>query len=409
MLKKEYDVLRDLAAQVAEAAAAPEMAERARLWKSCNALKPERPMLYVDPQNGWRELVPDSALVCDDPFGRELEYRLRQLIFRRRFIYDDYPFTREFPVAVCISKSGYGLENKTVDSGYAGGAYHIDPSLTSEADMAKLHAADISVDYKATVERMLIAQYALGDYLNVVPAGVGGFRYGLTRILIHWRGLDNLMYDLYDNPGLIHKLMRFLCEQQMREAGFFEDNGLLSLNNRPYSVTGSGGITLNDELPADGFAGRVRLKDMIVWGESQEFSSVGPAQFEEFVLQYQLPLLNRFGLVDYGCCEPLDAKFDLLVKHLPRLRWLSVSPWSDRRAAAEKIGGKYVYVYKPNPSKICSPAPDYASASAELRETVGIARGCPMHIIMKDTNTFYNQPERITRWSELASQIIGAI
>jgi hypothetical protein len=115
--------------------------------------------------------------------------------------------------------------------------------------------------------------------------------------------------------------------------------------------------------------------------------------------------MNRFGLVDYGCCEPLDHKFDLLIKHIPRLRSVSVSPWCNRRLAAEKLGNRYVYVWKPNPSRICSPTPDFDAAEQDIRETLAIARECCLVIVMKDTSTFHNEPNRITRWTDLASRL----
>ena len=88
------------------------------------------------------------------------------------------------------------------------------------------------------------------------------------------------------------------------------------------------------------------------------------------------------------------------------MRWISVSPWADRELNAQKIGGDYVYVYKPNPSHICSPTPDWPAAEREIRDTLDIARGCPIHIVMKDTHTFHHQPQRITRWSEMASRVV---
>ena len=44
--------------------------------------------------------------------------------------------------------------------------------------------------------------------------------------------------------------------------------------------------------------------------------------FAEFVLPYQLPILERFGLNCYGCCEPLDQRWSTL----KQLRRASVSP-----------------------------------------------------------------------------------
>jgi len=110
-------------------------------------------------------------------------------------------------------------------------------------------------------------------------------------------------------------------------------------------------------------------------------------------------------MVDYGCCESLDYKLDLLIRKIPHLRWVAVSPWADREICAGKICNKYVYVYKPNPALICSPRPNWEKAEQDIRETLTIARGCPVHIVMKDTSTFCNEPERITKWAELATRI----
>ena len=150
---------------------------------------------------------------------------------------------------------------------------------------------------------------------------------------------------------------------------------------------------------------RVRMKNMFIWAESQESVGVGPKQFDEFVLAYQIPLMNRFGMVDYGCCEPLDHKLDVLMRKVPHLRWLAVSPWSDRKLCAEKMGTKYVYVYKPNPSRICSMTPAWDAAEQDIRETLKIANGCPIHIVMKDTSTFHGEAARTTRWCEMAVRI----
>jgi hypothetical protein len=142
------------------------------------------------------------------------------------------------------------------------------------------------------------------------------------------------------------------------------------------------------------------------WAESQELVGVGPAHFAEFVLRYQLPMMARFRLVDYGCCEPLDRKLDLLLASIPHLRWVSISPWANRELAAEKLQDRYVYVYKPNPSRICSPRPDWDAAERELRETLEVARGCCVSLIMKDTHTFHGDPTRATRWAQIARRVV---
>ena len=80
-----------------------------------------------------------------------------------------------------------------------------------------------------------------------------------------------------------------------------------------------------------------RLKDMWGFCESQETVSVDPELFAEFVLPYQMPILERFGLNCYGCCEGLDSRWDY-IRHIPNLRRVSVSPWADEAKMAEQLG-----------------------------------------------------------------------
>lgn len=403
---EERKVLRELAKLVAKAASKSEQSKHANLWLKCNKLNPERAMVFADPQGGWKELVPESELKCKNAFLRSVEMRLRRTIFRDKYIHDDFPITDSFDINYVIDKSNYGFENKIIESKKEDGAYHIEPVIKSYKDIEQLQPVKLSVDRETTKENYEIINDIFGDILNVRIRGVSFYRCKLTRILIHLRGLDQVMFDMYDNPDLFHELMIFLSEQQKKELDFYKNENLLSLNNGPDDIAGSGGIMYTDELSSDNFSGEVSLKDMTAWGESQEFGVVGPEQFEEFVLQYQLPILNQFGLVDYGCCEPLDQKFDLLIDNIPNLRWVAVSPWCDREIAADKLQNDYVYVYKPNPSYICSRKTDFVSAEQEIRETLEIAQNCAVHIVMKDTHTFCREPERITKWTDMAIKVV---
>jgi len=82
-----------------------------------------------------------------------------------------------------------------------------------------------------------------------------------------------------------------------------------------------------------------------------------------------------------------------------------VAPWADRQVCADKIAGKYVYVYKPNPSYICSKTPDWEAAEKDIRDTISIVGGAPTHICMKDTKTFWGDAQRTTQWCEMAVRI----
>ncbi len=411
MNKHDIRILRVLAQRVAQIAALPEQAEKIRLWTACNDLCPERAMVFADPQNGWAEL--DEAWLpyaCEDPSLHWIEHRLRRQIIRHEHIPDDFPIVGRFDVGLHVSGDGYndyGPQLVTTRSGQKDGAYHIEPVIQTLDDMRMLHFRPIQIEHALTDRQVVVAQEAIGDILEVHKVGRTYWRYGLTRVLIHMRGLNNMMLDMYDHPELMHRLMAFLRDDKMHELDLLERAGAIGFNNTPDGVNGTGGVSITTALPTEEtLTGPATLKDSRCWGESQETVGVGPTQFDEFVLRYQLPLMARFGLVAYGCCEPLDHKIDLLIDRIPHLRWVAVSPWSNRALMAEKLGTRYVYVYKPNPSYICAPQPDWQAAETDIRETLDLARGCPIHIVMKDTHTFHHQPERITRWSEMASRVV---
>jgi hypothetical protein len=60
----DRQVLRRLAGRVAELAARDIEQEKRRLWTTHNALKPERPMIFCNPENGWTEIILPEHLEC---------------------------------------------------------------------------------------------------------------------------------------------------------------------------------------------------------------------------------------------------------------------------------------------------------------------------------------------------------
>ena len=67
---KDVEVVRELAARVAELAALPVQQDRIREWQALNGLRPERPMAMID-EIPWHELASDV------PGGDELAVRRR--------------------------------------------------------------------------------------------------------------------------------------------------------------------------------------------------------------------------------------------------------------------------------------------------------------------------------------------
>jgi hypothetical protein len=403
-------VLRELAYCVSEIASRPIQQERIGLWKAMNALHPIRPLVAIYPERAWSELVSESELVCEDTLLRTWELSLRQTIFHSEHMDDDRPIHGVLMVPWVIDWGTIGVETKTVHADGPGAeAIRWDPPIKTMKDLEKLRFRTLSIDRNETHRRESVAQELFGDIIPVeIYGGLPFWSVGLSQ-LIQLRGLEQAMIDMYEQPELLHALMRFLRDDRMRVMDVLEKEQVLSVNDKTkidYFI-GSGHEGYTDELPAVDFSGNVRWKDMWGLGEMQEFSGVGPDQFYEFSLQYQVPLLERFGLTSYGCCEPLDRMYGMLKKALPNLRRVSVtSPYADKKTAADSLGTDTVFAWKPNPTPLAMPAVDWDWVEKDMRETIELARGCCLEIVMKSTETFRGDPARVRHWVKLARGLV---
>ena len=101
----------------------------------------------------------------------------------------------------------------------------------------------------------------------------------------------------------------------------------------------------------------------------------------------------------------IDERLHVL-KRLPNLARVSVSPWADEAFTARELGRDMVYSRKPNPTLISTERFDEDAIRADLRHTLEVARDCRVEIIMKDVHTLCNEPARLPRWVEIAREVI---
>jgi hypothetical protein len=395
----DREILRRLAATVAELAAQPVQQTKRDLWYRHNALEATRPLVLCFPENAWGEIITPADLACEGAIAREWEYNLRREIFWGAEMRDDRVITPDFNVPFIHTESDWGL--KVMRTGGEGGtAYTWNPPLKSYDDLDELHFPEIVVDDETTSRLFELAHETLGDLLQVRLKFKWVWSDGLTNTLAELRGLGQLMYDMYDHPAELHRLMAFLRDGRMARLDFLESNALLCLDNDDMYV-GSGGYGWSHELPQGDFDGHVRPRDTWGFAESQETVGISPEMFAEFVFPYQLPLLERYGLNCYGCCEPLDTRWHV-VKQIPRLRRVSVSPWSDVPTMAGHLTDQYIFSWKPNPADLAMGTFDEDSIRSRLRQAFRHACNCRIETIMKDTHTIRNDPRRIVRWVQIA-------
>lgn len=395
--------LRQLAYQYRLAAESPVNTRRMELHRAVNDLKMIRPVVLID-EIPFLELNFDGSLttVCDDPLLKNVEGFLRQRLFQWKYFPADMILTPFVPVYKVMHSTGNGLhveENIIKGEGYIHSHEYHDQLANDEA-LEKVHLPVITYDEAATMANYTRITSAIGDLIPVKIVGYDCYTAPWDQIATY-RGVTQLLYDLVDEPEFTHRIVEkiYACEEsrlsQMEELGLFE------LNSYSLHCTAS----LCSDLPEyDG--GKVLRKHVWGRGMAQIFSSVSKAMHDEFDIQYMKKLMEPFGLVYYGCCEPLDRKIDIVEK-LPHLRKIGVSPWADVDVACEAIGKKYVVANKPNPAAVGIHL-DEDALRKEIGRTLSAVKrnGCSCDIVLKDISSAGHDLNNLVRWEQIVMEMV---
>ena len=403
-MKNDRKILRKLAGEYFIAAQDEKHTENMRLHRAVNDLNQIRPVVLID-EIPFHELDYDGSLAlhCEDPILREAEEYMRQQLFKWKHFPADMFLTPYIPVQKIIQTTGIGVEvrenllatdpkNNIVSHAY------LDQIPDGNA-LEKLHVPELSYDKKTTWERFGRIADAVGD---ILPVRITGHKthVALWDDIGRYHGITNIYYDLAEQPEFMHALISKFTEiyisqyEQMERLGLFE----ICLNDIHCTPA------LSESLPGD-FDGEVVRRGQI-WGKghAQVFGVVSREMHEEFCIGYMCKIMEPFGLVYYGCCEPLDKKIDLVEK-IPNLRKISITPWADNDVAAEAIGKKYVFSGKPNPSILASKLDE----NVLRKEISGILsackrNGCNCDIVLKDISTVGYCLDNLLRWEQIVME-----
>jgi len=407
--KQDKAIIRELAAQAAEIAALPAQEEKRALWRKLNGLRPERPMVMID-QVCWNEMDFNGELTlrCEDPECRQYEDELRRTLYQWRHFPVDMvvePFVR---VNKAIHNSGFGIqveENTAVTdptNSVVGHAYI--NQFQTDKDLEKIRRPVICHDEAETARRLAVAHELFDGLLEVRAWGADPYL-SLWDPISTWMGVENALFALIDRPEYMHALVGRMTDGYLSMLDQLESQGLLCGPQSLIHCTGA----WTDELPAPGYdPARPRTKDMWMFGLAQMFATVSPKMFKEFEVDYTSKICARFGLVYYGCCDPLDGKMNE-VRLIPGVRKVSMSPWADQARGAAEIGDDYVFSRKPNPAFLAWDRFDTEMVRDDLIATRQICEkhGCPLEFILKDISTVRYEPQRLFKWAEIAMEVAG--
>jgi len=419
--EKEVQSLRRLASRWMEHASNPVMAERRRQWQAVKDLRAERPMILVETCM-LADYVGRNELICEDPYVRNIEKSLYEIVRHADEIGDDIVVDPYFRIPWVLEISDYGVPieaHHAVTSSGSDLGYSFNFGVQSEHDARKLHVRTRGVDRRESLHQKDLLEDIFGD---ILPVRLGGYDHfdpdpgyrpwlgnlygGLTMDLFKLIGNDNLLTWVYDNPALLHAIMTVIREDRKAHFRFMEKEGLLYQNTDTWMpCPGSYGFV--SDLPQPDHNGKVRLQDCWCWTESQESAPISPAMFEEFFLPAIAEVTRPFGLTYYGCCEGLHDRFPRIAKAIPNLRAVSVSGWSNLACMGEMLGRKYVYSRKPTPAHISGAHPDWELLEKDVRDTLSAAKNCSLEFCFRDIYTIDGDRSRLSRWVRMTRAMMG--
>jgi len=408
--QRDVDVLRGLAERQAQIADLPCQREKADLWRRLNQLEPTRPLIWIN-EIPWHEMNVNDELTlrCTDPWARTIETELRRLIYQWEHLPGDMVVGSSIPCPLIVRSGGFGITedvdiavtDKTSDIV----SRHFNIQIREPEDIKKIRFPHVTHDVQNTELAYQTMSRIFKGILPVEKMGFKGTWFAPWDELIRWWGVTEAMLDLVLRPQMVYDFVAHLVDAYLHELDQWEALNLLSRNDNNTRI-GSGGYGYTDELPTQDYdPGHLRTQDL--WGSAtaQIFSGVSPDMHWEFALKHELRWLERWGLTYYGCCEPLDGKIDLL-KRIPNLRKISMSPWVDVRRAAERIGTDYVFSLKPSPAGLAEDTWRPEHARHLLSDALNQARGCRIEVIMKDVSTVRYEPQRLWEWEQIAMETV---
>ncbi len=401
--------VQDLAKEVYEYANSDLMNKKRALWTNHNSLDFTRPLVSV-------RLIPHTEIIadqmqCSDPYYRNFEAKLLDSKYRMK-IKDDN-IVEPYLVVPAAYKNikedgGFGVPVSLSEKTQVGGAAHFTPSIVEEEDIEKICSVDYEIDSDKSQEILQKALETFGDSIPIVQ-GKGG---DLSRVwmrdistpIAKMRGLEQLMWDIYDRPEWLMQLLERLQGIVIKHLDQAEKAGGFSVFSGENQV-----MPYCKELSppkADNTA--VKMNELWCFMASQEFTAIGPDDFKRFMFDFQKPIIERYGLSAYGCCEDMTQKISI-IKELKNLRRISITPFSNLQKCAEQIAGDYVTSWRPNPSTAVAMGIDEDFIRKEMSEAFEVfdSCGCKFDITLKDNETVNNDKTTLIRWVDIVNDEIN--
>ena len=397
-------ILRQRAKIQLEYTSAPENEVILAKWRAQAVGRRESPPVRLLFSNFCHEVI-TPRLQCEGEQARAIEAALLGTLVGRELFDDDTPISPTFDVTWHTFVRPFGMASTiTRADGANPQGFHIDPVIRDlAAEIDKLRGGCFGVDREITERLREQVEDVFGDILPVRMV-MGSLPGMMTNPLVHLMGMEAYYMAMYDCPDAVQMAMEMATRVYEQYYDFLEKEQLL-LPTNGLSPVDQESFAFTDELPADAVTRTTQC-----WGylESQETTAVSAKTFGEFVFPYQQRLVDRFGLLSYGCCERVDAIWPDYLSTWRKLRKLSVSPFNDEPRIGEYLrGSRVVYYCKPRAEFVTCDGPlDDESITAYFKGVCEAASGCLFEVAQREVGTIYGDCERGRHYVRLAKEAV---
>jgi len=396
-------LLVELAEEVNVLADSEEMRRRKFLWeKLLSGRRPEKPPVKCAPfmvghyDLVWRRLIPEKSLRFRKGLRRELEIQLRKKIHKFRNLRDDdviVPTVWVYAKDVTPTDKLWGLKIRRRMPHEEGGAYKEVPPIHEEADLERVSLPRFRTNDAANRTTLEKARQLVDNRLPVklYSSQIHCSPYEYAVLL---RGAEQLLYDLYDRPDFVHRLMSRVTDgviayHREREAAGAFDVEETTLLHEPW-----------DRFPAG--KGKYLSSG---WGyvSAQSAAPLSPRMYAEFVHPYNARVAELFGKVYYHGCEDLGKKAGC-IRELPNLKHFHVSPWTDLKEVVPLMSGRKValevHAHPTNVLFVWGPE----EIRAEARRRMDEAQDLPFDYVLCDLQTIEGAEDKLEMWCDIAME-----
>lgn len=395
---KDKAVLRELAEKQIEYAKSPAMEKLKQEWLLHNTFRGNRPMIHIELGSFENEIIP-GLLKCEGKTARSIETNIYRNIINHEKFADDFPVKDYYAVHYDLSFKLFDLDIK-IEYADNGLGHHFVPVISNlKNEFYKLKKSVFEIDKIKTQKNIDYINEIFGD---VLPAKLEGMcLYAVpTQKIVHFMGMENMLFSIYDFPDEYKEIMDLIAEEYLAYFNFLESNNAIMPTTK-FETLAQGSWCCTDELPET----KEKFISTDVWGfmDSQETVGISADMFEEFIFPCYIKIAQRYGLLSYGCCEPIDPFWDKCISKLPNLRKASISPWCNEEYMGERLRGKkIIYHRKPSPNYLgVGENLDEDAVTKHMDRTLEAACGCSLEITQRDVLTVNNDPFKVKRYVEI--------